>query len=354
MKPAIGGSVFLALALGASAADWSGSGTTWDGSWGAYHMTVDASDAGRVVLFQYRNLDAIEPGGDQGAFFLPAPQARWVPQANWPPPASFYDSAYSASTDSDGAQLVLVGPVDAYTKLRVTKRFSYDAAADKMSMTYVTTNTASDSARHFAPWETSRGFSGSLLFFPKATNFKFSNPPGSGLQPDLPLTRDDSLGWYLDLAGHAKGKFFRDGAEGWMAQLKDSLLFVKQYADVDTLHFPPGESDVEGYTDGDYIENEVLGAWVLIPPGDSLSWTVKWGCAILPKNADLQVGSEDLKKAARALVGSPTTSLQPVRAGRTRSDLPTLFDARGRPVANFSGILRTGSVAVPGIPRPSR
>jgi hypothetical protein len=312
-------------------------------------MTVDAGDAGRIVLFQYRNLDAIKPGSDQGAFFLPAPQARWVPQANWPPPASFYDSAYSASTDSNGAELVLVGPVDAYTKLRVTKRFSYDAATEKMSMTYITTNTASDSARHFAPWETSRGFSGSLLFFPKATNFRFANASGSGLQPDLPLTRDDSLGWYLD-AGYTGNKFFRDGGEGWMAQLKDSLLFVKQYTDVDSLHFPPGESDVEGYTDGQYIENEVLGAWVLIPPGDSLSWTVKWGCTVLPKGANLQVGSEDLKKAARALVESPTTSVQPVRASRTRATPPTSFDIRGRPLSKFDRILRAQSLAVQGIP----
>jgi len=35
MKPATSGMVFLTLAIGVSAADWSGSGTTWDGSWGA-------------------------------------------------------------------------------------------------------------------------------------------------------------------------------------------------------------------------------------------------------------------------------------------------------------------------------
>ena len=344
MKHATSGMVVLALAFGASATDWSGSGTVWDGSWGSYHMTVDASLAGRITLFQYKNLDAIKPGSDQGAFFWPAPQARWVPQNNWPPPTSFNDTAYTASTDANGSELVLVGPVDAYTKLRVTKRFSYDAAIDRMSLTYTTTNTASDSARHFAPWEISQGFSGSLLFFPKATDFKFANPKGSALQPDLPLTRDDSLGWYLD-AGYTGNKFYRDGGEGWMAQLKDSLLFVKQYQDVDSSDFPPGESDVEGYTSGQYIENEVLGAWVVIPPGDSLSWTVRWGCTILPKSANLQVGSADLKKAARALVISATTSVQPAPRSMPTIRTPTV-DACGRPLSKSGRSLQAGSVGV--------
>lgn len=241
--------------------------------------------------------------------------------------------------------MVLVGPVDTYVKLRVTKRFSYDAAADKMVLTYTTTNTATDTARHFAPWEISRGFTGSLVFFPKATPFKFVNSSGSGLQPDLPLTRDDSLGWYLDKT-FTSNKFFRDGAEGWLAQLKDSLLFVKQYLDVDSARFAPWESDIEIYTGGKFIENEVLGPWTSVEPGDSLVWSVRWGCTTLSKSTNTNVGSEDLKKAARALAKSAPVSVNRVHPRFLSQGQRPFVDVRGRLLTKSDRTLKAGSLGV--------
>lgn len=345
MKTASGLVVLLGMVAGASAAEWAKSGNGWEGSWGSYKMAVDPSKAGRITAFQYKNAHVIISGGDQGGYFWPAPQSRWWPNKNWPPPPSFNDNAYTATTDNGGATLVLTGPVDSYVKLQVTKRFSYDATTDQMVLTYVTKNTASDSARHFAPWEITRGFTGSLIFFPKATPFKFVNPSGSGLQPDLPLTRDDSLGWYLD-KNYSSNKFFRDGGEGWLAQFKDSILFVKQYPDVDSADFAPWESDIEIYTGGSFIENEVLGPWTAIQPGDSLVWTVRWGCAILPKTANTSVGSEDLKKAARALAKATPVSVQRIRTRFLPVGERPLVDIRGRLLTKSDRTLKAGSLGI--------
>ena len=345
MKKASGLALMFALATTGSAGNWTMSGTSWDGSWGSYRMTIDPSKAGRVTLFQFKSLDVIKPGGDQGAYFWPAPQSRWWPNANWPPPPSFNDNTYTATTENGGATLVLTGPIDADKKLRVTKRFSYDANTDQMVLTYATANTATDTARHFAPWEITRGFTGSLVFFPKATPFKFVNPSGSGLQPDLPLTRDDSVGWYLDKT-YTSNKFFRDGAEGWLAQVKDSLLFVKQYPDVDSTNFPPWESDIEIYTGGSFIENEVLGPWTAIQPSDSLVWTVRWGCAILAKSANTGVGSEDLKKAARALAKAAPVSVKPIRSRFLPAGSMPLVDVRGRLLTKSDRALKVGRLGV--------
>lgn len=338
---AVIGGVFAGFAT--AAPRWMGSGTTWEGTSGDYVVTVDPTKAGKITKFRYKGLDAIKPGADQGAFFWPAPQRLW----NWPPPASFTDSSYKTSLDPSTGAMLLVGPPNPHTKLRVTKRFSFDTVTNAFVLTYTTTNTATDSARHFAPWEISRGFSGSLLFFPKATKFVFANPSGSGLQPDLPLAKDDSLGWYLDDGKYSSNKFFRDGAEGWLAQLKDSLLFVKTYPDVDSTRFAPWESDIEGYTSGTFIENEVLGPWTAIKPGDSLVWTVRWSCAILPKSANLQVGSADLKSAARQLAKSATTSAKP-RASKARilSGARPLVDARGRLLPKSDRALKSGDLGV--------
>lgn len=328
---------------GATAATrWMGSGSTWEGTSGDYVVTVDPTKAGKITKFRYKGQDAIKPGGEHGAFFWPAPQHRWWPTTDWPPPHSYTDSAYKASLDAATGAILLVGPPNPDTKLRVTKRFSFDSATNSFVLTYTTTNTATDSARHFAPWEISRGFMGSMLFFPKATKFKFVGP-----KTDLPLAMDDSLGWYKDNGTRKDQKFFRDGAEGWLAQLMDSLLFVKTYPDVDSTRFAPKESDIEGYTDGAFIENEVLGPWTAIQPGDSLVWTVRWSCAILPKSANLQVGSADLKSAARQLAKSATASAKP-RAGKVRQFQGTrpLVDARGRLLPKSDRTLKSGDLGV--------
>ncbi|HOX53131.1 MAG TPA: hypothetical protein PKY05_16725, partial [Fibrobacteria bacterium] len=229
MKISMGFAAIATLAVGASAAKWTKNGNNWELSVATYKATVSPEKAGKVVGFQFGGTDVINPGTDQGAFFWPAPQAKW----NWPPPAAFNDNPYTPSFAADSAELILTGPADATTKLQVRKRFSFDADAGQFSIVYTTINTASDSGRHFAPWEISRGSSGSLLFFPKGSSFKYVNPSGSGLAADLPLDKEDSLGWYLDVAGkYTHNKFFRDGAEGWLAQLKGSLLFVKQYPDI--------------------------------------------------------------------------------------------------------------------------
>lgn len=335
----------LAMMVGALAGSamavpqWMSMGGIWESSFGGYAVTVDPTKAGKITKFRYKGLDVIQPGADQGAFFWPAPQYIW----NWPPPKSFTDSTYKASLDVATGTMILVGPPDPTTKLRVTKRFSFDSAANSFVLTYTTTNTATDSARHFAPWEISRGFRQSLLFFPKATNFKFMTSQAN----DLPLTLEDSLGWYKDNGAQERKKFFRDGGEGWLAQLKDSLLFVKTIPEVDSTRFAPRESDIEGYAEGNFIENEVLGPWTAIQPGDSLVWIVRWSCAILPKTANLQVGSADLKTAARQLAKSATVSAKP-RAGKARTFSGTrpLVDARGRLLPKSDQLLKSGDLGV--------
>lgn len=343
---ALAGMSILGIAAGASAGKWTKTGDTWGAAMGNYSVAVAPKKAGKLVKFQYQKLDAIRPGESDGAFFWPAPQHLWQPTANWPPPASFTDSVYAVSFSADSSRIFMAGPPNPITKLQVTKRFGFDSSAGALVLTYVTTNTGSDSARHFAPWETSRGYTGSLLFFPKATKFKFVNPSGSGLQPDLPMTKDDSLGWYLD-AGNKTGKFFRDGGEGWLAQLKDSLLFVKQYENVDSTRFSPWESDIEIYAENALIENELTGPWTAIAPGDSMVWTTKWACTILPKTANLQVGSADLKSAARALAkSSASVSVRRVPRVFIATGSRPLVDVRGRLLPKNARGTRSGDLGV--------
>lgn len=346
MKIALNMAGILFLATGISAAKWKANGDSWTTAMGEYTASVAPKNAGKIVGFTFRKADVIRPTANDGAFFWPAPQHSWLPTPNWPPPGSFADSAYKTTFNSDSSEIIMAGPPNSITKLQVTKRFKLDSIENALVLSYSTKNTATDSARHFAPWETSRGYSKSLLFFPKATRFKFANPNGSGLQPDLPLTKDDSLGWYQENGTVSGGKFFRDGGEGWMAQFKDSILFVKQYPDVDSTNFAPWESDIEGYASQQFIENEVLGPWTAVAPGDSLVWTTRWRCAIIPKSANTQAGSSDLKAAARALVKTaPVAVTQRLRVS-SRNAVHPLVDARGRLLAPTDRALSDGALGV--------
>lgn len=342
MKMSMGMVAIATLAGWASAAKWVKNGTNWELSVATYKATVSPEKAGKVVGFKFGNVDAINPGTDQGAFFWPAPQSKW----NWPPPTAFNDNAYTPTFSGDSSELILTGPVDVGTKLQVRKRFSFDADAGQFSIVYTTFNTAADTARHFAPWEISRAPSGSLLFYPKGSTFKFVNPTGSGLAADLPLDKEDSLGWYQDVAGkYTHNKFFRDGKEGWLAQFKGGLLFVKQFPDIAQDKFAPGESEIEIYTSGTFVENEVLGEWTAIAPKDSLVWNVRWACATVPASANIQVGSSDLKAAARALV-KPSGSSIVRKMPATTQAMRRMVDARGRLLPKSARGTGAGSVQV--------
>lgn len=344
MKMSMGMVAIAALAGWASAAKWTKNGNNWELSVATYKATVSPEKAGKVVGFQFGGLDAINPGTDQGAFFWPAPQSKW----NWPPPAAFNDNTYTASFSVDSSEMVLTGPVDATTKLQVRKRFSFDSVAGQFSIVYTTINTASDSGRHFAPWEISRGTSGSHLFFPKGSSFKFVNPTGSGLAADFPLDRDDSLGWYVDVAGkYNHNKFFRDGKEGWLAQYKPTnfLLFVKQFPEIAQDKFAPGESEIEIYTNGQFIENEVLGPWTTIAPKDSLVWNVRWACAVVPTAASPVVGAASLVAAARSLVKNSVSLISRKVPGPTLAERGVV-DARGRLLPNAARNLGAGPVQI--------
>ena len=90
----------------------------------------------------------------------------------------------------------------------------------------------------------------------------------------------------------------------------------------------------------------MLGPWTAIQPGDSLVWTVRWGCAILAKSANTSVGSEDLKKAARALAKEAPVSVKPIRSRFLPAGSMPLVDVRGRLLTKSDRALKAGRLGV--------
>lgn len=192
---------------------------------------------------------------------------------------------------------------------------------------YVVRNTASDSARHVAAWEIVRLPPGAIQFFPKGQEL-------IGVSNTLRSDREDSIVWVAD-DGQRDGKLlYRDGREGWMAAVVDSLLLVKTWTDIPLGKIPPGQGEIQVYLQKNpaFAEMECMGPWTAVVPRDSTVWTVRWKVAPIPSQVSRTLGNPQLVRLARNLASAPVTSTS--RRDRPRKrDGGVRMDASGRLVS---------------------
>ena len=121
--------------------------------------------------------------------------------------------------------------------------------------------------------------------------------------------------------------------KGWLAYCSRGLLLVKRFDDLTPEQPAPDEAEVQVYVNRGkaHIELESQGAYQLLQPKESLSWTVRW--YLMPYEGEA-VPSEALAKQVRDIVG-PKPCLAPV--------VSTVS-------GNVSGIMQEGSMAYLGIP----
>ena len=95
-------------------------------------------------------------------------------------------------------------------------------------------------------------------------------------------------------------KAFADGT-GWLAQATpDKLLYLIAFPDIQTTDAAPGESEIELYTNGSYVELEAQGALTTLAPGEATSWTVRWKLRPLSAGTTLTEGNANLASSATA------------------------------------------------------
>lgn len=290
---------------------------------GQRSFVVDTARAGVVATFSWkgRNLLGFESGS-----FRPATQATWNNGAGWPPPPEWVDRPYRPTLLSGGAVLHLEGEVDS-RRLRPVRRIRFDASDSSLVNEYVVRNTASDSARHVAAWEIVRLPPGAIQFFPKGQEL-------SGVSNTLRSDREDSIVWVAD-DGQRDGKLlYRDGKEGWMAAVVDSLLLVKTWTDIPLGKIPPGQGEIQVYLQKNpaFAEMECMGPWTAVLPRDSTVWTVRWKVAPIPQHVSRTLGNPQLVRLARAMASSAVTSVS--RRDRPgKRDGGVWMDASGRLVS---------------------
>ena len=289
---------------------------------GHLSMTIDAAKGGKILSFKYDDREIISQLRWPEAFgstFWTSPQKEW----NWPPVKEFDKNPYTV--EQDGATLRMTSEVSERLKCRVGKTFAIDEKDGAIVITYTITNEG-DEPRSVAPWEVTRVQNeGGLIFF---------DAPVDGIWPAglMDFKAQHGLAWYRTDETNENRKVNADG-KGWLAYCAKGLLLVKRFDDLTPEQPAPGEAEIQVYVNRGkaHIELESQGAYQLLQPKKSLSWTVRW--YLVPFDGEA-TPSEALAKQVRDIVG-PKPCLAPV-----------VTTTSGK----ISGIMQEGSMAYLGIP----
>ena len=289
---------------------------------GHVKMEINAAKGGKILSLKYDDREMLSQLRWPEAFgstFWTSPQKEW----NWPPVKEFDKNPYTVT--QNGGTLKMTSEVSERLKCRVGKTFTTDEKDGAIVVTYTITNEGSE-PRKVAPWEITRVENeGGVIFF---------DAPVDGIWPAglMDFKTQYGLAWYQTDERNENRKVNADG-KGWLAYCSRGLLLVKRFDDLTPEQPAPDEAEVQVYVNRGkaHIELESQGAYQLLQPKESLSWTVRW--YLMPYEGEA-VPSEALAKQVRDIVG-PKPCLAPV--------VSTVS-------GNVSGIMQEGSMAYLGIP----
>lgn len=103
---------------------------------------------------------------------------------------------------------------------------------------------------------------------------------------------------WLDFSGKPQqqyGKLYANG-KGWIAHVKDDLLYLKVFQNVAVGKSAPNEAEIEIYSSPvkPYIELEPQGMYKTVSSSASYTWSVIWKIIEIPDDIIVKPGSEDL------------------------------------------------------------
>lgn len=277
---------------------------------GSTLFEVDPEQGGRVTRFEFEGRDVIADAGvtgdgtNHGSTFWPSPQSDWYTDSDttWPPIGSIDSDTYDA--EIDGHTIVLTSPPPddpGLAQVSVVKRFRVDMQDESLVGEFEIVN-EDDETQSWAAWQLTRVPPGGLTFFPTGTSVVYDQ-----------LTTTDAAGitWFDHPGGVPNPlpewpdvpKLSADAGEPWLAHVADDVLFVKTFPAVSPGSFAPGHGEVELFAVNEYVELEVQGPLTSLPPGGSLSWTVRWYLRDLPEGVTATAGNTALVDLVEDVVG---------------------------------------------------
>lgn len=260
-------------------------------------LLVDPQNGGRIASLKFGENDFLSGKSvnvvNWGSTFWPSPQSAW----GWPPSEELDKKNYTAKVVDH--TLLLTSEKDPKLGYVFKKEFSGNTRDTSFNIRYTILN-ESGKTQYVSPWEITRVKPGGITFYPSGKSEK---------KGDLSALTIDKEGitWF-DYASvkipQGVPKLLSDGSEGWMAQVNDGKILLKQFEDVPVTKMAPDEGEIELYAnpDGTYIEIENQGAYQALKPGESYRWTVTWKLRKLPETVKPEASNSSLIRFARSLL----------------------------------------------------
>jgi hypothetical protein len=251
-----------------------------------------SSNGGRIISFRvgtHEFLTSADQHENYGSTLWTAPQSNW----GWPPFSVLDEDEYSV--EQSGGNLKMKSNPDPKSGFQIEK--SWQPIGDQsIRIEYIIRN-ISDKEKAVGPWEVTRVPCGGIAFFPDGDKAAI---PESSLKPDM---QKEGINWIsitkTPIPDHQK--LFATANEGWLAYELNGILFIKQFPDIKPENYSPQQAEVEIYTHNDksYSELENHGAYRVLQPGESTSYTVTWSLVPVPPKVKLTEGSRKLTSFTR-------------------------------------------------------
>ena len=246
-----------------------------------------SANGGRIISFKLgRNelITNVKENQNFGSTLWTAPQSDW----GWPPFTVLDDQEYE--TNKIGNIIKMVSKPDPISGLQFEKTFTV-ISNHCVRIKYLIRN-ISKNPKGVGAWEVTRVPCGGIAFFPWG---------GSGKLPQSSLTdyiQKKNINWVsvnkIPLQNHQK--LFSTASGGWLAYALNRTLFIKQFEDIKYAQYSPNQGEVEIYLNKDksYAELENQGSYRLLQPGQNISYVVNWYLIPIPKNININIGSDQL------------------------------------------------------------
>lgn len=236
---------------------------------GEISLTVEPAIGGRISSLVFGGVEILKTSRDRknlqwGSTAWSSPQSDW----NWPPISAF-DAAPFEVMRVDEKSILLEGPKDSVTLLRMRKRFVLGPDND-IGLTYWLTNEGVSSV-NVALWENTR--------LPYVGRFEFRADSIRGSLDTLPAFFQDSLYTIYADERHAQPqKVFADMPATTAMYYNNGIILTKHNLANAFYRVAPGQGPLEIYLDppAGFVEFELQGDYRLIGPGESNNLRAKW------------------------------------------------------------------------------
>lgn len=260
---------FLLMLLSCSGGPDQSSSAPLTLSRGPISITVEPALGGRISSLTYDGVEVLQTTRDKenlhwGSTVWTSPQSAW----NWPPPAAFDAEPYTL-TKLGEYRILLEGPLDTVSFLRMRKRIVLGPDSD-IGLTYWVTNEGA-SGVNVALWENTR--------LPYAGTFEFVADTVWTERDSVEFELQDSVRIVtLDERHTAEGKLFANLPTGTATYKHNGIAFTKHTVVKDLYRTPPNEAPLEIYVapKGNFFEFELVGDYRNIGPGESNNVRLKW------------------------------------------------------------------------------